>query len=1003
VRQPFRLATGGRIDRSRPTAVRFDGERLSGFPGDTLASAILARGIRLVGRSFKRHRPRGILTAGPEEPNALLRVERGPGRVDPNSRATLVELVPGLSAATQNAWPSLRHDLAGLFDRAASFLPAGFYYKTFFRPAGAWERLFEPAIRRLAGLGRAPETADPDRYLHRHVHCDLLVVGGGPAGLRAAGLAARAGARVILADERPAPGGGLLDTGTAGPRIEGLPAAAWLERLLGELEGAGELARLSRTTVEALHPSGHALLLERVADHLQEPDPRLPRERLWHVRPRAVLLATGRLERPLLFPDNDRPGILLAGAGRAYLAGQAVLVGRDVVVAAFDDSGYAAALELAAAGARVHAIVDPRGAPGPLASAAEAAGLRLLAGWAPVGSDGGPGLRAVRLAPLDRTGRPDGRGERTVPCDALLVAGGWTPAVQLWAQAGGSLAWDAAAAAFLPSRGPSWLRIAGAAAGARTLAEALAQADRATAELLDGLGLVPPPSDTLPAIEEPVPAPSTPPWALPETWRRDPKSTFVDFQNDVTVADLELAVREGFAAPEHAKRWTTAGMATDQGKTSAPSTLALLAQAAGRPIEALAPTTMRPPWTPVSFGARAGVHRGDLFRPIRTTPLHAWAAARGAVFEDVGNWKRPTAFPRPGESLEAAAAREARAVRTGVGLADASTLGAFDVQGPDAATFLDRIWTIDVAGLPVGRCRYGLVLKDDGTVLDDGVVCRVAPNRFLLSTTTGGAARLYAWLERWAQTEWPDLRVWITPVAEGRAVIAVQGPRSRLLLRRAASGVDLSPKAFPHMAWRDGKIARVVARIFRVSFTGELGFELHVPSSRAEEVIDTLLRLGPDLEPTPYGLEAMHLLRLEKGYILVGHETDGTVTPRDLGLERLLAAGKDFVGKRSLDLPEHRRPDRPRLVGLLPLDPTALPAVGGQLVERAEPGAPPLGRVSSAGRSPTLGRTIALGLVRGDRARPGERLTVFAADRPPVEVELRAPCFLDPEGARLRG
>ncbi|MEJ5231231.1 MAG: sarcosine oxidase subunit alpha family protein [Geminicoccaceae bacterium] len=1000
---PLRLAEGGtRLDRSRPIGFTLDGKRFTGFAGDTLASALLASGVRLLGRSFKRHRPRGLLAAGPEEPNVLLRVERGPGRVDPNSRATLVELVPGLAASTQNAWPSVRFDAGAIFDRFAGHLAAGFYYKTFFRPGWAWHRLFEPAIRRAAGLGRAPETADPDRYLHRHVHCDLLIVGGGPTGLRAARRAARAGARVILADERPAPGGGLADTGTAGPRIAGAPAAAWLAGLVAELDRAGEVVRLERTTAQALHPSGYALLLERVSDHLREPDPRLPRERLWKVRPRAVLLATGAIERPLLFPDNDRPGILLAGAARAFLARQAVLPGRDLVVAAFDDSAYAAALELARAGGRVHAIVDPRPEPGWAARTAAEAGLRVLAGWAPVGSEGGPGLRAVRLAPLDAKGRPEARGERTIPCDALLVSGGWTPAVQLWAQAGGAVAWDEAAAAFLPTRGPSWLAVAGAAAGARTLGEALAQADRAVDRLLAGLGFTPE-AEPLPPIEEPEPARALPPWATPELWRRDPKATFVDFQNDVSVADLEGAVREGFSAPEHAKRWTTAGMATDQGKTAQPTALALLAASSVRPLEELAPTTMRPPWTPTSFGALAGVHRSDLFRPIRTTPLHGWAAAKGAIFEDVGHWKRPTAFPRPGESLEAAVARECRAVRTGVGLLDASTLGAFDVQGEDAASFLERIWTIDVADLPVGRCRYGLVLKDDGTVLDDGVVCRLAPNRFLLSTTTGGAARLHAWLERWAQTEWPELEVWITPVTEGRAVIAVQGPQSRLLLRRAVSGVDLSAKAFPHMAWREGWIGGVPVRIFRVSFTGELGFELHVPASRAEEVVETLERLAPDLEPTPYGIEAMHLLRLEKGYILVGHETDGTITPRDLGLERLLSSKKDFVGKRSLELPEHRSADRPRLVGLLPVDPTALPSVGGQLVERAEPGTPSLGRVSSAGRSPTLGRTIALGLVRADRARPGTRLLVYAADRPAIEVELCSPCFLDPEGARLRG
>jgi len=1002
MRQPLRLATGGRLDRARPITFGFDGRRLDGFAGDTLASALLAHGIRLVGRSFKRHRPRGILSAGPEEPNALLRIERGPGRVEPNARATMVELVPGLSASTQNAWPSVRRDFGALADRLAAFLPAGFYYKTFFRPQGAWERLFEPAIRRMAGLGRAPDAPDPDRYLHRHAHCDLLVVGGGPVGLWAARLAARAGARVMLVDERAAPGGGLADAGTLAPRIAGGPAAVWLDRLLQALDAIDGLTRLARTTCLALHPSGHALLLERVADHRLEPDPRLPRERLWKIRPRAVLLATGRIERPLVFPDNDRPGILLAQAARAHLARQAVLPGRELVVAAHDDSAYAAALELAHAGARLLAIVDPRREPGPLAARAAEAGLPVLAGWAVIGSEGRPGLAAARLAPLDAAGRPRARAERTVACDGLLVAGGFTPSVQLWSQAGGALAWDEEAAAFLPTSGPSWLAIAGAAAGAATLAEGLGQADAAVRRLLGALGL-PAPGEALPAVEEAAPAPASPPWALEAIWRADPKASFVDFQNDVTVADLELAVREGYAAIEHGKRWTTAGMATDQGKTSATTALALSAAFSGRPIAALAPTTMRPPWTPASFGAIAGVHRGDLFRPIRRTPLHAWAEARGARFEDVGSWKRPTAFPRRGESLEAAVERECRAVRTGVGLADASTLGAIDVQGKDAATFLERIWTIEVRGLPIGRCRYGLVLKDDGTVLDDGVVCRLGPNRFLLSTTTGGAARLHAWLERWAQTEWPELEVWITPVAEGRAVIAVQGPKSRLLLCRAASGVDLSPEAFPHMTWRAGRIGTVPVRILRVSFTGELGYELHVPASRALEVVETLERLGPDLEPTAYGLEAAHTLRLEKGYILVGHETDGTITPRDLGLERLLRAEGDFLGRRSLELPEHRRPDRPRLVGLVPVDPHALPAVGGQLVESEGPGTVPLGHVTSAARSPTLGRTIALGLLRGDLARPGRRLLVWAADRPSVEVAVGAPCFLDREGTRLRG
>ncbi len=967
---PFRLPQGGRIRRDAALRFTFDGRAYAGHPGDTLASALLANGVHLTGRSFKYHRPRGILSAGPEEPNALVELDGGPGRREPNTRATMVALRDGLAASSQNRWPSLAHDAGALLGAAAALLPAGFYYKTFMAPGRAWERLYEPMIRRMAGLGRAPVEADPDRYAQRYAHCGVLVVGAGPAGIAAALAAARRGESVILCDEQEEMGGDLL--GRAEAVIDGQPAWSWLDAALAELNRLG-VRLLPRCTAFSYGLQNMVSLAER----LDRPDGL--RERLWLVRARQVVLATGALERPLPFSGNDRPGVMLADAARIYAGRYGVLAGRDVALLAAHDSGYAAAFALQDAGARISAILDPRAAP-PAALAAEAT------------------RRRIRLLPGQGVGRTLGRrringmvssgGER-VDCDLLLTAGGWTPSVHLFSQARGDLRWDAARDAFLPGEGVEAVVCAGACQGSYTLAACLAEGHAA------GGGTGPAPTTAASAHPGGMP--------LVEAVAEAARATmaFVDFQNDVQAKDIALAVREGFRSIEHVKRYTTNGMATDQGKTSNMVGLALAAASRGEEIAAVGLTRYRHPVTPVSFGTLAGRHRGTLFEPVRRAPMHGWAEAQGAIFEPVAQWRRARCFPRNGEDMHAAVLRECRAVRQAAGLFDASTLGKIEVVGPDAAEFLERLYINPWKKLGIGRCRYGVMLREDGFVLDDGVVGRLAPDRFHVTTTTGGAARVLHVMEDYLQTEFPELRVWLTSTTEQWAVLALQGPRSREILEPFVEGLDISAAAFPHMSVASCRVMGLPARLFRVSFTGELGFEINVASDRAAPLWDALMAAGTPHGLVPYGTEAMHVLRAEKGYIIVGQETDGTQTPDDVGLTWAVGKAKrDFVGKRSLARPALSQAGRAQLVGLLPRG--SVPQEGAQII--ATPGArEAIGHVTSAYWSPTLDRPIALGLLAGGRGRLGETVHATTIEGEPITMEVTDPVFVDKQGERVNG
>ncbi|MET0941779.1 MAG: sarcosine oxidase subunit alpha [Mesorhizobium sp.] len=993
----YRVSGAGRLTPAKTVRFTFDGQSYSGVAGDTLASALLANGVHLIGRSFKYHRPRGILSAGAEEPNALVSIERDAARKTPNVRATVQEVYDGLIAKSQNRWPSLTFDVGAVNELASPMFSAGFYYKTFMWPKAAWKKFYEPNIRAAAGLGVAPDQPDPDHYSSRFAHCEVLVLGGGAAGIAAALAAAETGVRVILCDEQPEFGGALRFE--AGAKIDGADGWAWAQDAVAKLAAMDNVRVLPRTTAFGYYAQNFVGLIERVTDHLASPGTNLPRERLWQVRAKRVVIATGAIERHMVFADNDRPGVMLASAARAYLSHYGVAVGRNVGIYTANDSAYAAAIDLKKAGVNVAAIVDIRDNPAdPAIDEARALGIEINQGCAVTGVGGKLRVSSMTIQPKN------GGTARTIPIDALLMSAGWTPSVHLFSQSRGKVAFDDSTRRFLPGVYAQDCASAGACNGTdgleATVAEAIAAGEQA-AKQAGGKG----------GKSVKVKAVTTENWSggmLGSGPGAGPESTvkaFVDFQNDVTAKDIRLAVREGMRSIEHVKRFTTTGMATDQGKTSNMHGLAIAAETLGNDIPQVGLTTFRAPYTPVTFGSIVNHARGALFDPTRRTAIHSWAEAHGAVFEDVGQWKRAWYFPQPGEDMHAAVNRECVTVRKTAGLFDASTLGKIEVVGPDAAKFMELLYTNPWEKLEVGRCRYGIMLREDGFIYDDGVVGRIATDRFHVTTTTGGAARVMNHMEDYLQTEFPHLNVWLTSISEQWAVVAVQGPKSRDIIEPLIEGIDISDAAMPHMSVREGKICGVPTRLFRMSFSGERGFEVNVPADYGQAVWEALWAEGQKHDACAYGTEAMHVLRAEKGYILVGQETDGTMTPNDAGLEWAIGKKKvDFVGIRGMTRPDLVAKGRKQLVGLKTKDPNTVLEEGAQVV--VDPSQPipmkMIGHVTSSYWSENCDRSIALALVVDGRSRMGETLFVPMPDKS-VEVEVTGTVFFDEKGDRLNG
>jgi heterotetrameric sarcosine oxidase alpha subunit len=990
-RQPNRLSNGGLIDRSKPLLFRFDGKSYQGFAGDTVASALLANGESLFGRSFKYHRPRGVLSAGPEEPNALVELRSG-ARREPNTRATVAELFDGLDARSQNRWPSLRFDAMAINQLFAPIFAAGFYYKTFMWPAALWEWLYEPTIRRAAGLGRAANAEDPDHYEKAFAHCDVLVIGSGPAGLMAALAAGRSGARVILAEEDFRLGGRLIADRR---EVDGMPSAEWVDRIVAKLEEMPDVRIMRRTSVFGVYDGGVYGAIEKVNDHVAVPPEFEPRQRMWRIMTKQTILAAGSIERPVVFGDNDRPGVMMAGAVRTYVNRYAVAPGTRAAVFANNDDAARTIGDLNRAGVHIDSIIDPRpGSSDAVRKAAHAAGVEVIEG-AVERAHGGQRVQSVDIRSNGST--------RSLSVDLLAMSGGWSPTVHLTSHHGARPVWNETLSAFVPGQGlPKGMAVAGAAAGHFALSECLSAGTAAGLEAASQCGFH--------RAQIEIPRADAESTGVSPLWRvRGTKGkAFVDYQNDVSASDVELAEREGFRSVEHLKRYTTLGMATDQGKTANVNGLALMAEITEKSISQTGTTIFRPPYTPVAIGALAGHHRGEHFKPTRLTAGHAWAARQGAVFVESGVWMRAAYFPRPGEKdwLESTI-REVNTVRNAVGVCDVSTLGKIDVQGRDAGKFLDFVYCNTFSTLAVGKARYGVMLREDGFAMDDGTTSRLADDHFVVTTTTANAAKVMQHMEFCHQALLPHLDVQMISISDQWAQYAVAGPKSRAVLQKVVDARhDISNEAFPFMAAGELTLkGGIPARLFRISFSGEMAYELAVPANYGEAAIEMIIAAGQEFGIAPYGLEALSVMRIEKGHV-AGAEFNGQTTARDFGLGKMVSTKKEFIGRAMALREALNEAERPILVGLKPVESGFRLRSGAHILNRgAEPSLDnDQGYVTSTTYSPTLKSWIGLAFMKNGRERTGEIVRAWDAIRgTDALMEVVGPCFYDPKGERHHG
>ena len=995
----LRVKSSSFIDETTRVSFKFNGTKLYGYKGDTLASALLANNIHLVGRSFKYHRPRGIMTSGSEEPNAMVQLHNNSSRTEPNVRATEVELYDGLEASSQNCWPSVNFDFGGINNFLSPLLPAGFYYKTFMWPASFWEK-YEYFIRKSAGLGKSPTEPDPDIYEHKYLHCDVLIIGAGISGIIAAKTAAQNGLKTLLVDEKPNLGGSTIYQNNDHFKINDANSSKWLEKEIDDLKNYKNLEIKTRTSVAAYHGYNFILARENLTDHIEvsKRDNKV-RQRLLKIRAKKVITATGSIERPLIFNNNDRPGILLSSAIKKYVDFYGVKSGEKIILFTNNDTAYETALSLNDKGIKVEAIIDIRNEnDSELIKSVKNLNIKIFNNHTIVDTEGYKRINKVSIMELSKDGTSVVGKKIDINCDCLGMSGGWTPAVHLFTQSGGKLKFRNSDNVFIPNIYSSDQLCIGACNGDFELSDIIKNIPdqinkflNVSDESFKNIKISSTKENNYRNI-----------WLLPSDKILGKTKPFVDYQNDATAKDIKLALREGFRSIEHVKRYTTTGMGTDQGKLGNMHALGIIADTAKVQMGELGTTTFRPPYTPLTFGTIVGRNVGEYFDIFRKTPMHDWHVENKAEFENVGQWKRAWYYPKNNEDMHQAVQRESKAARESAGILDASTLGKIDIQGTDASEFLNRVYTNAWSKLAIGKCRYGLMLNEDGMVYDDGVTTRLGENHYIMTTTTGGAANVLGKLEDYLQTEWPELDVYLTSVTDHYATASVCGPNSKKILSKLIPDLDLSDENFPHMSFKNASIGKIKCRIMRISFTGEHSYEINVQANYGKSVWEKCMEIGKEYNITPYGTETMHLLRAEKGFIIVGQDTDATMTPIDLQMDWIVSKKKyDFIGKRSLYRSDTIREDRKQLVGLLTENPNEVLEEGAQIV--AETNKKPvemLGHVTSSYYSPNLNKSIALGVVRGGKNMLGQKLFIPMENKI-INVTVADPVFLDKENKRL--